>query len=66
MNMNDLPPLINACVVGKTTWGEILKKYPVVQVSEGEEVEAETVSKSVEGATTKVEITSRGSFSRPV
>jgi len=65
LGMNKLTDLIGACVTGKLSWKDILNSYPVVQVSEDGEAE-DSGSKPPAGAKTVVEVTSRGTFSRPV
>mmetsp|Transcript_34515 Transcript_34515/g.79792 ORF Transcript_34515/g.79792 Transcript_34515/m.79792 type:complete len:413 (-) Transcript_34515:362-1600(-) len=66
LGRHEVAVVIGACVAGKMKWDDILKKYPVVQVSEGEEGEQESPNvKTVIDAVTKIEVNSRGTFSRP-
>lgn len=59
----DVTPVIYDIVHNRMTWDQVIKKYPVVQVDEGEGVAAP--SADMAAATTVVETTSRGRFSRP-
>jgi glycyl-tRNA synthetase len=58
----EVPHVIYDIVHGRMTWDDLTKKYPVVQVDEGEGAPAPT---GTPGAKTVVETTSRGRFSRP-
>jgi glycyl-tRNA synthetase len=59
---SEVAPVIFGIVHKKMTWEQVAKKFPVVQVDDGE-VNA-TVAESAE-AKTVVESNSRGRFSRP-
>jgi glycyl-tRNA synthetase len=49
----------------KMTWEDVIKKYPVVQVDEGEGANAPAAEAADVGAKTVVVKNSRGRFSRP-
>ncbi|GAX27307.1 glycyl-tRNA synthetase [Fistulifera solaris] len=58
---SEITPLLMRIVHGKLNWDAVTKKYPLVQVDEGDGVVAE----STEKGPTVVETTSRGRFRRP-
>lgn len=60
----EVPHVIYDIVHGRMTWEDVTKKYPVVQVDEGEGA-ATPAAGAASGAKTVVETTSRGRFSRP-
>ncbi|KAG7352031.1 glycyl-tRNA synthetase [Nitzschia inconspicua] len=60
----EVPNVIYDVVHGRLTWEDVTKKYPVVQVDEGEGANTQAAS-APPGAKTVVEATSRGRFSRP-
>jgi glycyl-tRNA synthetase len=59
----DATTLIWKIVHGKVTWEELMQKYPIVQVDDGEGEGTPELSEP--GAATVVEITPRGRFRRP-
>jgi glycyl-tRNA synthetase len=59
LNKNEITVLMFKIVHGKITWDDITKKYPLVQVEDGEAKGTEPTGPTV------VEVTSRGRFSRP-
>jgi glycyl-tRNA synthetase len=59
----DVTTLIWKIVHGKVTWEELLQKYPIVQVDDGEGNGTPELSEP--GASTVVEVTPRGRFRRP-
>jgi glycyl-tRNA synthetase len=59
----DVATVIFDIVHQRITWEQVTKKYPVVQVDEGEGKAADKAAES--GAKTVVEANSRGRFSRP-
>jgi glycyl-tRNA synthetase len=59
---DDVTPIVYKIVHSKVTWVELMQKYPVVQVDEGE---GNAASNPDPGAATVVEITTRGKFRRP-
>lgn len=58
----DVTQIIFGIVHKRTTWEDLAKKYPVVQVDDGEGVKAPAADA---GAKTVVVSNSRGRFSRP-
>jgi glycyl-tRNA synthetase len=60
----DVTMLIHKIVHKKTDWKKVTMQYPVVQVDEGDG--SPSGVKVDSGATTKVETSTRGRFSRPV
>ena len=62
---DDVTTLIFKIVHNKVTWEQLMHKYPVVQVDEGEGKPVEESTTKL-GATTYIESTSRGQFRRPV
>lgn len=64
IHKDDVTTIIFKVVFGKLNWEQLLLKYPVVQVDDGEgDADAKDV---VTGERTFVETTSRGSFRRPM
>jgi glycyl-tRNA synthetase len=61
----DITMLIFQIVHKKSDWEKVMKKYPVVQVDDGE-AKASGGEGEAPAAATKVETTLRGRFSRPV
>ena len=61
---NAVPHVIYDIVHGRTSWDAVTKKYPVVQVDDGEGGGAVSGANEA-GKTTKVVSNSRGSFTRP-
>jgi len=61
--VDDVVGLVEGFVRGTCTWEDAKGKYPVVEVEDGE-TGAAAAAKD-DGAKTKVEVTSRGKFSRP-
>jgi glycyl-tRNA synthetase len=61
----EVPHVIYDIVHSRMTWEQVMKKYPVVQVDEGEGESAPAAGSAAPGAKTVVETTSRGRFSRP-
>jgi glycyl-tRNA synthetase len=62
----DVTMIIFKIVHKKMDWEQIKAKYPMVQVDDGEGATDGAPAAEAPGATTKVEATSRGRFSRPV
>lgn len=62
---DDVTTLIFKIVHSKVTWEQLLLKYPIVQVDEGEGKTAATEGPDG-GATTYIETSTRGQFRRPV
>jgi glycyl-tRNA synthetase len=60
----EVPHVIYDIVHSRMTWDQVMKKYPVVQVDEGEGA-PEVAAPAASGAKTVIETTSRGRFSRP-
>lgn len=65
LSKDDVTDLIFKIVHKKITWEQILKKYPVVEVDDGEGNGDGSKSAAAAGKATVVETTSRGRFSRP-
>lgn len=59
---SEITPSIFGIVHNKITWDQLTKKYPLVQVDEGDGASA---SAEASGAKTVVVSTGRGRFSRP-
>jgi glycyl-tRNA synthetase len=60
----EVTPVISKIVRGKLTWSDLTKKYPVVQVDDGEGNAAAADAPVVKEATV-IETAARGSFRRP-
>ena len=60
---SDVTPVVFAIVHKKMSWEDVTKKYPVVQVEDGEGSSAAPAADA--SAKTVVEETTRGRFSRP-
>jgi len=65
IHTDEVTTLIFKIVHSKVTWEQLLLKYPVVQVDEGEG-QAAAADGTETGATTFIETSSRGQFRRPV
>lgn len=63
LGRDDVTQIIYKIVHSKVTWADLIQKYPVVQVEEGEGNNGS--SEPEPGAATVVETTSRGRFRRP-
>lgn len=59
----DVAPSMFAIIHNKLMWEDLKKKYPMVQVDEGEG--AGTAAEESSGGVTVIENTGRGRFSRP-
>jgi hypothetical protein len=61
----EVTPVISKIVRGKLTWQDLTKKYPLVQVDDGEGGNAPAADAVVAKEATVIETTARGSFRRP-
>lgn len=66
LGKDDVTTLISKIVRSKVTWEDLIRKYPVVQVDEGEGNDGKAlVDTTVPVAITVIETTPHGSFRRP-
>jgi glycyl-tRNA synthetase len=66
LHKDEITNVISKIVRGKLTWTDLTKKYPMVQVDDGEDNNKDTANGNVEKSSTVIETTIRGSFRRPV
>jgi glycyl-tRNA synthetase len=69
LHKDEITNVISKIVRGKMTWTDLTKKYPMVQVDDGEDNNKDSTpatNGNVETSSTVIETTIRGSFRRPV